>query len=281
MAAEVHRSIADGRRYKTQLRRAGRRSVPIRFLVVDSQVFSVDDSFRPQSATSPATTASSTRSRTASRPSSSRCSRAACSTTSNTKVVGGCTEVYWREAAKAMIMGPAWFADAGERMDSAAAARGRSSTRPVQNQIFIDYSPTWNDVLRLRSSAAPTRRVDRFSQCASPELQGPHQSLRRTLEPAAAASARGGDQEVGVSSMLHQGSSRRRAGALFISYLADQPSGSTISRSIRPFPAAPPARSRAAFTSTTTNSRSFSPAFSMSGSSAATRRACRSVRLMR
>src|SRR6202045_5445628 len=55
-------------------------------------------------------------------------------------------EIYW-QGGEAMIMGPAWFADAGKLMDSAAAARGRRFTHYLQTNL-ISYSPTWNDVLR-------------------------------------------------------------------------------------------------------------------------------------
>ena len=55
-------------------------------------------------------------------------------------------EIYW-QGGEAMIMGPAWFADAGKLMDSAAAARGRRFTHYLQTNL-ISYSPAWNGVLR-------------------------------------------------------------------------------------------------------------------------------------
>jgi uncharacterized protein len=55
-------------------------------------------------------------------------------------------EIYW-QGGEAMIMGPAWFADAGKLMDSAAAACGRHFTHYLQTNL-ISYSPTWNEVLR-------------------------------------------------------------------------------------------------------------------------------------
>src|SRR5271166_3676629 len=46
-------------------------------------------------------------------------------------------EIYW-QGGEAMIMGPAWFADAGKLMDSAAAARGRRFTHYLHqsHQLF-------------------------------------------------------------------------------------------------------------------------------------------------
>src|SRR6201986_4876304 len=46
-----------------------------------------------------------------------------------------------------MIMGPAWFADAGRLMDAAAARRGRRFTHYLQTNL-ISYSPAWNDVIQ-------------------------------------------------------------------------------------------------------------------------------------
>jgi uncharacterized protein len=61
-------------------------------------------------------------------------------------------EIYW-QGGEAMIMGPAWFAEAGELMDSAAAARGRRFTHYLQTNL-ISYSPSWNDVLRTMFSGS-------------------------------------------------------------------------------------------------------------------------------
>src|SRR5208283_911777 len=54
-------------------------------------------------------------------------------------------EIYW-QGGEAMIMGPAWFADAGEVMDQAAAKRGRRFVHYLQTNL-ISYSPAWNDVI--------------------------------------------------------------------------------------------------------------------------------------
>jgi len=46
-----------------------------------------------------------------------------------------------------MVMGPGWFADAGDVMDRLAADRGRRFTHYLQTNL-ISYSPAWNDVIR-------------------------------------------------------------------------------------------------------------------------------------
>jgi radical SAM protein with 4Fe4S-binding SPASM domain len=55
-------------------------------------------------------------------------------------------ELYW-QGGEAMLMGPAWFAEAGELMDRAAAERGRRFTHYLQTNL-ISYSAAWDDVLR-------------------------------------------------------------------------------------------------------------------------------------
>ena len=55
-------------------------------------------------------------------------------------------EIYW-QGGEAMIMGPGWFADAGNIMDQLAAERGRRFTHYLQTNL-VSYSPAWNDVIR-------------------------------------------------------------------------------------------------------------------------------------
>src|SRR6201982_2059641 len=55
-------------------------------------------------------------------------------------------EIYW-QGGEAMIMGPGWFADAGNLMDPLAAERGRRFSHYLQTNL-ISYSPAWNDVIR-------------------------------------------------------------------------------------------------------------------------------------
>ncbi|MBV9674449.1 MAG: radical SAM protein [Verrucomicrobia bacterium] len=55
-------------------------------------------------------------------------------------------EIYW-QGGEAMIMGPAWFAGAGEVMDRAAAKEGRRFVHYLQTNL-ISYSHAWDDVIR-------------------------------------------------------------------------------------------------------------------------------------
>ena len=48
-------------------------------------------------------------------------------------------EIYW-QGGEAMIMGPAWFVEAGRIMNEAAAARGRRFIHYLQTNL-ISYSP--------------------------------------------------------------------------------------------------------------------------------------------
>jgi uncharacterized protein len=54
-------------------------------------------------------------------------------------------EIYW-QGGEAMIMGPDWFADAGNLMGRAAAERGRKFVHYLQTNL-ISYSPSWNRVI--------------------------------------------------------------------------------------------------------------------------------------
>ncbi len=54
-------------------------------------------------------------------------------------------EIYW-QGGEAMLMGPAWFAAAGEVMDRSASERGLRFSHYLQTNL-ISYSPAWNDVL--------------------------------------------------------------------------------------------------------------------------------------
>ncbi|MFY9984795.1 MAG: radical SAM protein [Chthoniobacterales bacterium] len=54
-------------------------------------------------------------------------------------------EIYW-QGGEAMIMGPDWFADAGNLMGRAAAEKGRKFVHYLQTNL-ISYSPSWNRVI--------------------------------------------------------------------------------------------------------------------------------------
>lgn len=54
-------------------------------------------------------------------------------------------EIYW-QGGEAMIMGPDWFADAGNLMGRAAAEKGRKFVHYLQTNL-VSYSPSWNRVI--------------------------------------------------------------------------------------------------------------------------------------
>jgi uncharacterized protein len=58
-----------------------------------------------------------------------------------------------------MIMGPGWFADAGNVMDRLAAERGRRFTHYLQTNL-VTYSPAWNDVIRGMFKTSPGTSMD-------------------------------------------------------------------------------------------------------------------------
>jgi uncharacterized protein len=102
-----------------------------------------------------------------------------------------------------MIMGPAWFADAGKLMDSAAAACGRHFTHYLQTNL-ISYSPTWDDVLRTMFGGSLGTSMD-YPNVHRKLFKGGAQAYTelwtRRLHEARAAGI-----EVGVIAVLHQAS---------------------------------------------------------------------------
>jgi uncharacterized protein len=102
-----------------------------------------------------------------------------------------------------MIMGPAWFADAGKLMDSAAAARGQHFTHYLQTNL-ISYSATWSDVLRTMFGGALGTSMDypnvhrKLFKCGAEAYT---ELWTRRLHEARAAGI-----EVGVIAVLHQAS---------------------------------------------------------------------------
>ena len=111
-------------------------------------------------------------------------------------------EIYW-QGGEAMIMGPAWFTDAGQLMDAAAAARGRRFKHYLQTNL-ISYSPAWNEVLRTMFGNELGTSMD-FPNTHRKLLNGDAEAYtkiwtRRLHE------ARDAGIEIGVIAVLHQGS---------------------------------------------------------------------------
>ena len=111
-------------------------------------------------------------------------------------------EIYW-QGGEAMIMGPAWFAEAGRLMDAAAAARGRRFKHYLQTNL-ISYSPAWNEVLRTMFGGSLGTSMD-YPNLHRKLFAGGAEAYTRTwterLHEAVAAGI-----EVGVIAVLHRGS---------------------------------------------------------------------------
>jgi uncharacterized protein len=111
-------------------------------------------------------------------------------------------EIYW-QGGEAMIMGPEWFADAGNIMDRLATERGRRFIHYLQTNL-VSYSHAWNDVIRgmFQNSLGTSmdypnvhRKLFRGGAKAYTDL------WTRRLHEAQAAGI-----EVGVIAVLHQAS---------------------------------------------------------------------------
>jgi len=115
--------------------------------------------------------------------------------------IGEC-EIYW-QGGEAMIMGPAWFVEAGKIMDEAAAARGRSFKHYLQTNL-ISYSPAWNDVLRTMFGGSLGTSMD-FPNHYRKLFKGGAEAYTaiwtQRLREAQAAGL-----HIGVIAVLHQGS---------------------------------------------------------------------------
>lgn len=111
-------------------------------------------------------------------------------------------EIYW-QGGEAMLMGPAWFADAGELMDGAAAVRGLRFSHYLQTNL-IRYSPAWNSVVH---------GMFKGSLGTSMDFPNVHRKLFRGGATAYTAlwtqrlqEARAAGIKVGVIAVLHQAS---------------------------------------------------------------------------
>jgi uncharacterized protein len=111
-------------------------------------------------------------------------------------------EVYW-QGGEAMLMGPKWFAAAGQLMDQAAAERGRRFLHYLQTNL-ISYSDAWNEVIRTMFEGSLGTSMDypnRHRKLFKGGAEAYTQLWTRKLREAQAAGI-----EVGVIAVLHQGS---------------------------------------------------------------------------
>lgn len=111
-------------------------------------------------------------------------------------------EVYW-QGGEAMIMGPAWFSEAGRLMNEAAAARGRRFTHYLQSNL-IGYSPAWDAVLFEMFNGSIGSSMDypnAHRKLFKGGAEGYTELWTRRLHQARSAGLR-----VGVIAVLHRGS---------------------------------------------------------------------------
>ena len=111
-------------------------------------------------------------------------------------------EIYW-QGGEAMIMGAAWFEEAGKLMDRAASARGRRFTHYLQSNL-IGYSPAWNDVLRGMFGNSLGTSMD-YPNLHRKLLNGDADAYTK-LWTRKLHEAREAGIEIGVIAVLHQGS---------------------------------------------------------------------------
>jgi radical SAM protein with 4Fe4S-binding SPASM domain len=142
-------------------------------------------------------------------------------------------EIYW-QGGEAMIMGPAWFVEAGNLMNEAAAARGRRFTHFLQTNL-ISYTPAWNDVLFSLFGGALGTSMD-FPNHHRELFKGGAEAYTklwtRRLREAQAAGL-----DVGVIAVLHQGSLEAGAEAFYRYYTEELGIGSFQVNT--PFPGGP------------------------------------------
>src|SRR5262249_12358762 len=111
-------------------------------------------------------------------------------------------EIYW-QGGEVMIMGPAWFTEAGHLMDTPAAARGPSFRAFLQTNL-IGYSPAWNEVLRTMYGNELGTSMD-FPNTHRKLLNGSAEAYTQTWTRRLHEAREAGIQ-IGVIAVLHQGS---------------------------------------------------------------------------
>ena len=111
-------------------------------------------------------------------------------------------EIYW-QGGEAMIMGPAWFAEAGKLMDQAAASRGRRFVHYLQTNL-ISYSAAWNDVVHGMFGGALGTSMD-FPNLHRKLFKGGADAYTKIWTDRLREAQQAGI-EIGVIAVLHQGS---------------------------------------------------------------------------
>lgn len=142
-------------------------------------------------------------------------------------------EIYW-QGGEAMIMGPAWFVEAGKIMNDAAEARGKRFTHYLQTNL-ISYSPAWNDVLFEMFGGSLGTSMDFPNHHRKMFKGGPEAystTWRKRLQQAQEAGL-----AIGVIAVLHQGSIEAGAEAFYNHYTEEL--GVTSFQVNTPFPGGP------------------------------------------
>ena len=111
-------------------------------------------------------------------------------------------EIYW-QGGEAMIMGPAWFLQAGQIMDQAAAEKDRRFTHYLQTNL-IGYSEAWNEIIRTMFQGSLGTSMD-YPNLHRKLFKGGAEAYTR-LWTRKLKEAQAADIEVGVIAVLHQGS---------------------------------------------------------------------------
>jgi uncharacterized protein len=142
-------------------------------------------------------------------------------------------EIYW-QGGEAMIMGPAWFKEAGELMDSAAKKRGKKFIHLLQTNL-IGYSSAWNEVIHDLFGGSIGTSMD-YPNNHRKLFSGSAEKFTTTWT-ARLNEAREAGIQIGVIAVLHQGSID--AGAEdFYRYYVDE-LGLTDFQVNTPFPGGP------------------------------------------
>lgn len=142
-------------------------------------------------------------------------------------------EIYW-QGGEAMIMGPAWFVEAGQLMDAAAAARGRRFTHYLQTNL-ISYTPVWNDVLFNMFGGSLGTSMDYPNDHRKLFKGGPAAYTALWTQRLREAQAAG--LQIGVIAVLHQGSLEVGPEAFYRYYTEEL--GLTSFQVNTPFPGGP------------------------------------------
>lgn len=131
-------------------------------------------------------------------------------------------------------MGPAWFVEAGELMDTAAAKRGRRFTHYLQTNL-ISYSSAWNEVLQDMFGGSLGTSMD-YPNLHRKLFKGGPEAYTKLWSKRLKEAQQAG-LEIGVIAVLHQGSLEAGPEAFYRYYTEEL--GLTSFQVNTPFPGGP------------------------------------------